>query len=99
MNSSAVNKIVRYAATYPNYRVIATKGPRGIQRRMINCLKAVFSVGLWPARKLLGEEVCREFFDISLVHPEVLWTIDFCTMVAFQKTGEYERDTDWYKGI
>jgi len=56
-------------------------------------------MALWPARKVLGEALCREFWDISVIHPEMLWTIDFCTMAAFQKVGDYDREADWYRGI
>jgi predicted O-methyltransferase YrrM len=98
VQSSAVNKVVRYTATYPNYKLIGTCARRGIQRRMINLLKQILSLGLWPVRKA-SETLCREFFDISLIHPEVLWSIDFCTMAAFEKTAEYQRDTEWYRGI
>jgi predicted O-methyltransferase YrrM len=99
VNSPAVNRIVRYVSTYPNYRLIGTGGKRGIRRRLINILKQSVSMALWPVGKALGEAAVREFFDISLVHPEGLWTIDFCTMAAFEKIDNYERGTDWYRGM
>ena len=98
-SARAVNKVVHYISTYPNYRLIATSGPRGIQRRALNLVKWVVATGLWPIRKILGDATVREFWDISLLQPEHLWTIDFCTMAAFEKTGEFARDTDWYRGI
>jgi predicted O-methyltransferase YrrM len=99
VNSVAVNKIVRYAATYPNYSVIATSGRRGLRRRLINGIKQMLSIASWPARKLLGEPLVREFADVSLVNASLLWSIDSCTMVALCKTGSYDRDTNWYRGI
>jgi hypothetical protein len=99
VNARAVNKIVHYISTYPNYRLIGTSGSRGITRRTLNLLKLALAAGLWPIRKILGDATVREFCDISLLQPEHLWTIDFCTMAAFEKTGEYMRDTDWYRGI
>jgi predicted O-methyltransferase YrrM len=99
VNARAVNKIVHYISTYPNYRLIGTSGPRGIARRTLNLVKLVVAAGLSPIRKILGDATVREFCDISLLQPEHLWTIDFCTMAAFEKTGEYARDTDWYRGI
>jgi hypothetical protein len=95
----AVNKIVHYISTYPNYRLIGTSGTRGKMRRTLNLVKWGLAAGLWPARKILGDASVREFFDISLLQPDRLWSIDFCTMTAFEKTGEYVRDTDWYRGI
>jgi predicted O-methyltransferase YrrM len=95
----SVNKIVHYISTYPNYRLVGTSGGRGIRRRVINILKAGLATGLWPLRKLVGDETVREFWDNSVLQPEHLWTIDFCTMLAFEKTGECERDTDWYRGM
>ena len=99
VNARAVNKIVHYISTYPNYRLIGTSGPRGIARRTLNLVKLAMAIALWPVRKILGDATVREFCDISLLQPEHLWTIDFCTMAAFEKTGEYRRDTDWYRGI
>jgi predicted O-methyltransferase YrrM len=99
VNARAVNKVVHYISTYPNYRLIGTSGSRGIERRTLNLGKLVLAAGLWPIRKALGDATVREFCDISLLQPEHLWTIDFCTMAAFEKTGEYMRDTDWYRGI
>src|SRR5260370_21215981 len=95
----AVNKSTHYISTYPNYRLIGTSGHRGIMRRLLNVVKMGVSAPLWPARKILGDSTLREFFDISLLQPDRLWTLDFCTMAAFEKTGEYTRDTDWYRGI
>jgi len=99
VNARAVNKIVHYISTYPNYQLIGTSGPRGMPRRTLNLVKLAVAVGLWPIRKIFGDATVREFCDISLLQPEHLWTIDFCTMAAFEKTGEYTRDTDWYRGI
>lgn len=99
VNASAVNKIVHYISTYPNYRLIGTSGKRGIERRALNHIKRFVMAGLWPARKILGDAAVREFWDNSLLQPERLWSIDFCTMAAFEKTGEYARDTDWYQGL
>ena len=99
VNSAAVNKIARYAATYPNYQMLATVGRRGSQRRVVNALKQGMSLALWPVRKVFGDAVFREFFDASLAHPELLWTLDFHTMAAFQKMGEFSRDTNWYRGL
>ena len=99
VNARAVNKIVHYVSTYPNYRLIGTSGSRGIPRRTLNLVKLALAAGLWPIRKVFGDATVREFCDISLLQPEHLWTIDFCTMAAFEKTGEYMRDTDWYRGI
>jgi predicted O-methyltransferase YrrM len=99
VNARAVNKIAHYISTYPNYRLIGTSGPRGFERRTLNLVKRAIAAGLWPVRKILGDATVREFCDISLLQPEHLWTIDFCTMAAFEKTGEYARDTDWYRGI
>ena len=99
VNARAVNKIAHYISTYPNYRLIGTSGPRGIPRRILNLAKVALAAGLWPIRKIFGDATVREFFDISLLQPEHLGTIDFCTMAAFEKTSEYMRDTDWYLGI
>jgi hypothetical protein len=99
VNTLAVNKIVHYISTYPNYRLIGTAGHRGIRRRLLNVGKQVAAAGVWPIRKIFGEAAAREFFDISLLHPEDLWTIDFCTMAAYEKTAEFTRDTIWYQGI
>ena len=99
VNARAVNKIVHYISTYPNYRLLGTSGTRGLERRALNTAKFLLATGLWPVRKLCGDPLVREFFDVSLLHPEHLWTIDFCTMAAFEKTGEYVRDTDWFRGL
>jgi predicted O-methyltransferase YrrM len=99
VNSSAVNKVTHYVSKYPNYKLIGVCGYRGIRRRVINVLKRSASIALWPVKKLCGEPLLREFLDDSLIHPETLWTLDFCTMAAFRKTGQYYRDTDWYPGI
>jgi predicted O-methyltransferase YrrM len=97
--SAPVNKIVRYISTYPNYQLIGTCGDRGKKRRTINAVKRCLSTCLWPVRKTLGDELCREFVEISLIYPQALRTIDFCTMAAFRKAGEYNRDTNWYRGL
>ena len=99
VSSPAVNKVVRYVSRYPNYVLVGTSGRKGAMRRTINVVKHGAAILLWPFRKLLGEHLCREVFDISLIHPEHLWTIDFCTMAAYRKKGEYRRGTDWYRGI
>lgn len=99
VNAMAVNKIVHYVSTYPNYRLVGTCGPRGAKRRALNVAKRILAGTLWPFRKVLGDPFLREFFDISVVQPANLWTIDFCTMSAFEKSSEYARDTDWYEGI
>jgi len=99
VNATAVNKIVHYVSTYPNYRLIGTCGPRGVKRRILNIAKRILATALWPVRKAFGEALLREFFDISVVKPAHLWTIDFCTMAAFEKIAECARDTDWYEGI
>lgn len=99
VNARAVNKIVHYISTYQNYRLIGTAGRRAAPRRALNLVKQIVAMGIWPLRKIAGEATAREFFDISLLHPEHLWTIDFCTMAAFEKTHEYTRDTNWYRGM
>jgi hypothetical protein len=99
VNALAVNKIVHYISTYPNYRLIGTAGRRGTQRRLLNVVKQVAAAGVWPVHKIFGAATTREFFDVSLLHPELLWTIDSCTMAAFEKTAEFTRDTNWYRGI
>lgn len=95
----SVNKVVRYVSTYPNYQLIGTSGQRGAKRRLTNTVKQCAAVAVWPAKKILGEAICREFLDVSLLHPEMLWTIDSSTMAAFQKTHEFNRDIRSYKGI
>ncbi len=95
----AVNKIARYAATYGNYKLIGTSGKRYIRRKLVNTSKQLLASALWPIRKLVGDGMMREFWDVSVVHPEHIWTIDNCTMVAFEKTGEQTRDTVWYQGL
>jgi predicted O-methyltransferase YrrM len=99
VNARAVNKIAHYISTYQNYRLIGTSGRRGAPRRALNLVKQIAAMGVWPLRKLAGEAAAREFFDISLLHPGHIWTLDSCTMVAFEKTHEYARDTNWYRGI
>jgi predicted O-methyltransferase YrrM len=99
VNARSVNKIVHYISTYPNYQLIGTCGKRGLERRILNSVKHVFALGLWPLRKIFGDAAVREFCDVSLVQPQTLWNLDSCTMAAFRKTGEYTRDTDWYRGI
>jgi predicted O-methyltransferase YrrM len=98
VNFPPVNKVARYVSTYPNYQLIATAGRRGGPRRIINLTKQMLGILLSPARRLFPG-LFREFFDISLAYPEKLWNIDFHTMAAFQKTGEYWRDTNWYRGL
>jgi predicted O-methyltransferase YrrM len=99
VNARSVNKIAHYISTYPNYRLIGTSGVRGRPRRVLNFAKQAASAALWPIRKILSEATAREFFDLSLLHPEQLWTLDFCTMAAFEKTDNYYRNTNWYRGI
>ncbi|GAC1683907.1 MAG: hypothetical protein PVS2B2_23020 [Candidatus Acidiferrum sp.] len=99
VNARAVNKVVHYISTYPNYRIIGTAGSRGNQRRLLNVVKQVAAAGVWPIQKMFGQAMVREVFDISLLHPENLWSLDFCTMAAFEKTAEFTRDTNWYRGI
>jgi predicted O-methyltransferase YrrM len=99
VNSAAVSKIAHYAWTYPNYRLLAVRGKRGIRRRIINIVKQTAALALIPARWLFGDVLAREFVDFSLVFPETLWNLGFHTMAAFQKIGEAQRDTNWYRGI
>lgn len=98
-NSPAVNKIVRYVSTYPNYRLLAASGRRGPLRRSINALKSGLSLATWPLRKILKDKAFREIFDVSLMDLRLLWSIDSHTMIAFEKTGECARDTNWYRGL
>jgi predicted O-methyltransferase YrrM len=98
-NAAAVNKIVRYASTYPNYRLIAASGRRGPLRQAINAVKHGLSLATWPLRRLLKDDAFREIFDVSLVDPGLLWSVDYHSMIAFEKTGEFERDTNWYRGL
>ena len=95
----AVARIAGYVATYPNYKVIGTCGRRGARRRLMNALKRVASLALRPLQKLCGEALCREFFDISLLHPHRLRTIESCTMIAFRKTAGFKRGTTWHRGM
>lgn len=95
----AVNKIARYVATYGNYKLIGTCGRGFFRRKLLNMSKQLLAAVLWPVRKLAGEAIMREFWDISVVHPEHIWTLDNCTMAAFEKTKEQTRDTQWYRGL
>lgn len=95
----AVSKIAHYIAKIPNYKLVSTNGRRGMRRRLINCAKAVASVPCWPLKKVFGESFMREFVDDGILHPDMLWTLDFSSMAAFQKTGEYQRGTEWYAGM
>ena len=99
VNSRAVNKIVHYISTYQSYRLIGTSGRRAAPRRALNVMKQIVAAGIWPLRKIAGDATAREFFDVSILHSEHLWTLDFCTMAAFEKTGDCTRDTNWYRGI
>lgn len=99
VHSQAVTKIVHYVWTYPNYQLVGTCGRRGIRRRLLNTLKQITSMALWPVKQSFGEAIFREFVDIWLLQSETLWTIDSCTMIAFQKIADYSRDTNWYRGI
>ena len=99
VNARAVNKIAHYVSTYQNYRLIGTAGRRGAPRRVVNLIKQIAAMAVWPLRKIAGEAAAREFFDVSILRPQHLWTLDFCTMLAFQKTHEHARDTNWYRGI
>ena len=99
VNSPAVNRVARYALTYPNYRLIATVGPRGMKRRTINIAKKVLRAALVPFRKAAGEALCREFFNVSVTGNDVLSTVDFHSMVALEKAGDFERNTNWFEGI
>ena len=99
MTMPAVNKVVHYIARIPNYQLIGTSGRRGFRRRVINSVKAVASVPCWPLKKIFGETLMREFVDDGILHPSTLWTLDFCSMAAFRKTGEFERGTMWYEGM
>lgn len=98
VNSRAVNKVARYVSTYPNYRLVGTAGERGKQRQTINAVKAALSIAFWPVRKM-SEKLFLEVFDVSLLDPKLLWSLDFHSMAAFEKTGECDRDTNWYRGI
>jgi predicted O-methyltransferase YrrM len=95
----AVNKIIHYVAKIPNYKLIGTSGRRGVPRKIINYAKASASVPCWPLKKLFGEKLMREFVDDGILNPGKLWTLDSCSMVAFRKTEEYERDNMWYEGM
>jgi predicted O-methyltransferase YrrM len=99
VNGRSVNKIAHYVSTYPNYRLIGTSGHRGTKRWLVNFTKQAIAALLWPGRKIFGDSAMREVFDISLLQPERLWTIDFSTMVAFEKTSQFARDTNWYRGL
>ena len=95
----SVNKVLHYIAKVPNYKLIGHAGKRGMKRRIINYTKAVASVPCWPLKKILGEGLMREFVDDGILHPGTLWSLDSCSMVAFQKTGRYDRGTEWYEGM
>lgn len=95
----AVNKVLHYIAKIPNYKLIGSAGKRGMRRRIINYAKAVASVACWPLKKILGEGLMREFVDDGILNPGTLGCLDSCSMVAFQKTGQYERGTQWYQGM
>jgi len=95
----AVNKIVHYVANIPNYRLFGSSGKRGLRRRIINYAKTVASVPCWPLKKIFGENLMQEFTNDSILHPGTLWTLDFCSMVAFQKTGHYQRSNMRYAGM
>jgi len=99
LHMPAVSKIVHYISTYPNYRLIGTSGRRGMRRRLINIVKQAIAIPLWLLRKIVGEPICREFVDVSMLDPKTLWTLDSFTMAAFEKTGEYQRGTIWYEGL
>lgn len=99
VNSPAVNKIAHYVWTYPNYRLVAACGKRGPRRRIVNALKQFLAVTLFPVRKIFGDGFVREFVDASLLSPEAIWSLDFNSMVAFEKIGECDRDTNWFRGI
>jgi len=95
----SVNKVLHYIAKIPNYKLIGSAGKRGTKRRIINYAKAVASVPCWPLKKIFGEGLMREFVDDAILNPGTLWSLDFCSMVAFQKTGRYDRGTEWYAGM
>lgn len=95
----AVRKIARYAATYGNYKVIGISGKRFLRRKLLNITKQVLATLLWPVRKIVGEAIMREYWDISVLHPQHIWDIDNCTMLAFEKTRDEVRDTVWYEGL
>lgn len=95
----SVNKVLHYIAKMPNYKLIGSAGKRGMKRRIINYAKAVASVPCWPLKKIFSESLMREFVDDGILHPSTLWSLDSCSMVAFQKTARYDRGTEWYEGM
>lgn len=96
-NAPQLMKLCHYISTYPNYRIVAGCGSRGIRRRILNAMKVSSGVLLSPFTRLAGDHLCHEFLDDSVIHPGRALKLENYTMLAFQKVDEYRRPSTWYK--
>lgn len=97
VNMPAINKVAKYVATYPCYRLVGAVNERGWQRRALNAFRLAAATLLLPFTKLAGLLLSHEFLDGSLVRPSSIKKLDYATMVAFRKETEDERDCEWYQ--
>jgi predicted O-methyltransferase YrrM len=93
----AVNRVVKYVATYPCYRVVGAVNERGWRRSALNAIKLLAAYALLPLTRVTGSALSHEFLDHSLVRPGDLRRLDYATMIAFRKQSEDERGCEWYQ--
>lgn len=96
VNARSVNRAARYLATYPCYRLAGSVPYGGPRRRALNTVKRLLSLAIRPLTVVAGKAISFEFFDSSLLRPDVVAVLDSSSMVAFQKVAEDERKSSWY---
>jgi predicted O-methyltransferase YrrM len=88
----SINRLARYVAKYPNYRVCATAKrsvyPPSIKRK-------VFEAPLQLLKRILPGDYAARIFADSFVQPEAALGL-VSEMVAFEKTGTGDRGFHWY---
>jgi hypothetical protein len=92
----AVNKAVKYIATFPCYTLAGSVNQRGWRRHLLNAGKLAISTILRPLTAAVGSALSSEFLEGSLIRRGSILAFDYSTMVAFQKVSEDERDATWY---
>jgi predicted O-methyltransferase YrrM len=86
-----INRVLRYVANYPNYRIAGVVGGITRKRKLLNVLKTAlhFFISLLPRR------LAEELFDATIVKPGFFLKFQG-DMVALQKTAEDSRGWQWY---
>ena len=87
----AVRRLVRYVSRYPSYRIVGSLPLQTDPAEMVKkraFLRMSRLINVLPAR-------LRVLFDDSVLRPDMSLNLN-ASMVALQKTGDDERNWDWY---